>query len=395
MAFGVHRVADGTDHVLVSAWRIRNVFEHFGNGLAGDGEAVAMQQAGHQQGFHHLWDAAGAVQVHRQVLAAGLEVAQHGGFHAHALKVVNRPVDLGSVGDRQEVQHGVGGSSCGHDHGDCVFDRLASHDVTRLDVFLDGFHQNFGRLPGGVELFVVRVCHGAGVGQRDAQRLEGRGHGVGGVHAATGTGARYRPALDLQQVRIAQATGGVFAHSLKHADDVQVTALVVPRQDGAAVNIDGRHIGAQHAHQSSGHVFVTATDHHHAVHPLALDAGLDAVRDHFPADQRVLHALGPHGHAVRDGGCTKHLSVATGLFNAGNRGISQLLQARIAGCDGAVAVGHADHGFFEVVGFIAHGVVHGSIRRARLALCDVFAARVDGMHRDNFGIAHGCRGSDG
>ena len=163
---------------------------------------------------------------------------------------------------------------------------------------------------------------------------------------------------------VAQIARRVLAHGFKHADDVEVLALVAPRQDGAAVDVNGWHIGTQHAHHAAGHVFVAAADHHHAVHPLALHAGLDAVRDHLAADQAVFHAFGAHGHAVRNGGRAKHLGVAAGFFNAVNGCVRQLLQAAVAGCDGAVAVGHADHGFFEVRLFVAHGVVHGPVGRA-------------------------------
>jgi hypothetical protein len=64
------------------------------------------------------------VQVHRQVLAAGLQVAQHRGLLAHALEVVDGPFHAGRMGDGQEVQHRVGRAAGGHDHGHGVLDRL-------------------------------------------------------------------------------------------------------------------------------------------------------------------------------------------------------------------------------------------------------------------------------
>ncbi len=189
------------------------------------------------------------------------------------------------------------------------------------------------------------------------------------------------------QVFIAHATGGVFTDGLEHADDIQVFSLVMARQYGAAVHIDGRYIGAQHAHQAAGHVLVTPAQHQHAVHPLALDTGFDAVCNHFAADQAVFHALGAHGHAVRDGRCAKNLRIAPGLFNAGNSRIGQLLQAAVTRRNRAVAIGNADHGFLEVAFGVAHAVVHRTIRRARLAFGDVLAARV---HDDGFGV-HGSK----
>jgi hypothetical protein len=126
--------------------------------------------------------------------------------------------------------------------------------------------------------------------------------------AAAGDGA----ALDLAEVLVAHLAGAELAHGLEHADDVQVLPLVLAGQDGAAVDVDGRHVGAQHAHHAAGHVLVAAADDEHAVHPLAADAGLDAVGDHLAADQAVLHALGAHGHAVADGGRAEHLGIAAG-----------------------------------------------------------------------------------
>ena len=293
MALCVHRVADGADHVLISTRCIGDVGQHFDNSLAGNREAVAVQQPGHQQSFHDLRDTACAMQVYGQVFAAGLEVAQH----------------------------------------------------RRFD-------------------------------------------GVGGVHAAAGAGAGDGALLDFVQIKVAQIAGCVLAHGFEDADDIEILALVATRQDGAAVDVNCRYVSAQHAHQAAGHVFVAAADDHHAVHPLALHAGLDAVGNHFAADQRVLHAFGAHGHAVRDGGRAKHLGIAAGLLNAGDGRVGQLLQAAVAGGNRAVSVGHADHGFLEIRLFIAHGVVHGPVRRAGLALGDIGAAAVDGQDGDGF-VGHG------
>ena len=244
-----------------------------------------MQQTGRQQCFHHLGNATGLVQVHGQVFAAGFEVAQHRGLDAYALEVVNRPFHFGRVGNGQKVQHGIGRATGGHDHGHGVFNRLAGDDVARLDVLFDGLDQHLGRFLGRVHFLVVRIGHGGGVGQGDAQGLEGRAHGVGRVHAAAGAGAGDGAQLDLVQVFVAHAPGRVLAHGLEHADDVEVAALVFARKNSAAVDVNGRHIGAQHAHQSAWHVLVAAAHHQHAVHPLALHAGLYTVGNHLAADQ--------------------------------------------------------------------------------------------------------------
>ena len=154
-----------------------------------------------------------------------------------------------------------------------------------------------------------------------------------------------------------------MAHGFKHANDVEVFVLVTAWQDGAAVNIDGRHVGAQDAHHAAGHVFVATADHQHAVHPLALHASLNAIRNDFTADQGVLHALSSHGHAIGNGGGAKNLRIAACFFNARHSRIGQFLQATVARGDGAVTVGHADHGLYKITFFIAHGIVHGAVGR--------------------------------
>jgi hypothetical protein len=79
-----------------------------------------------------------------------------------------------------------------------------------------------------------------------------------------------------------------------------------------------------------------------------LHAGFDAVGDDFARDQRVLHAFGAHRHAVGDGRRAEDLRVAAGFLDAVHRRVGQLLQAAVAGRDGAVAVGDADHRLAEV-----------------------------------------------
>ena len=277
MAFGIHGLVNRADHVLVGAWNFRHVFQVFGNGFARDGHAIAVQQAGCQQGFHDLGDTARLVQVHGQVLAARLQVANDGDFLAHALEIINRPLDASRVGNGQKVQHRVGGAARGHDHSHSVFDGFLGDDVAGLEVFFDGFDQDLGGLFGRVLRFIMGVGHGGRVGQGHAQSLKRRGHGVGGVHATARTRARNCPLFNFLEVKVAEFARSVFTYRFEHADDVQVFTLVAAWQDGAAVDVNGGHVGAQHAHHAAGHVFVAATDDQNAIHPLTTDAGFNAV----------------------------------------------------------------------------------------------------------------------
>ena len=89
VAFGIERIAEGADYVLPSGWNRGHIGEHLLEGLAFDGFALAVEQAGIQQEFHHLGDATGLVEIHGHVAATGLEVADHGHPLADLFEVVN------------------------------------------------------------------------------------------------------------------------------------------------------------------------------------------------------------------------------------------------------------------------------------------------------------------
>src|SRR5699024_1724118 len=74
-AVGVHRVVQGADDAAVDVRRA-DVCEVLGHGLTGDGQRIAVQQSGVQQGAHDHRYAPDPVDVGHDVLAEGLEVAQ-------------------------------------------------------------------------------------------------------------------------------------------------------------------------------------------------------------------------------------------------------------------------------------------------------------------------------
>ncbi len=76
-------------------------------------------------------DAADAVQVEREVLAAGLQVGDQRRAREHLGDVVEREADAGLVRDRRQVQAGVGRAAGRGDRGGGVLERLARDEVAR------------------------------------------------------------------------------------------------------------------------------------------------------------------------------------------------------------------------------------------------------------------------
>jgi hypothetical protein len=115
-------------HAVGSGGRVE-LGEVLGHGLAGDGEAVAVQQAGVEQVLQHHRHAADAVEVAHVELAAGLHVGDVRHLGGDPVEVLELELDAGLVGDGEQVQHRVGGAAERGRDGDRVLERLLGHDV--------------------------------------------------------------------------------------------------------------------------------------------------------------------------------------------------------------------------------------------------------------------------
>ena len=199
----------GADHVLVLARLVGNVAQVLRDGLAGDRHALAVQQAVVEQHLHHLRDAAGLVQVHRDVAARGLEVAEH--RHLAGACARSRRASSGTPAACAIA------SQCSTPLVEPPVAMITAiafsidFRVTmslRLQVRLHRLDQHLHALRGALALLVVLRGHRRGVGQRHADRLDRRGHRVRGVHAAAGAHAGQRLALDALEVFLRHLAGG-------------------------------------------------------------------------------------------------------------------------------------------------------------------------------------------
>ncbi len=169
---------------LLALWVGLHAAQGFGHGFAGDGEAIAVEQAGVEQRLHERANAADGDERAHAVFAAGLEIRQHGHAFADAREVVNGQLHLRGVRDGDQVQHGIGRTAERDDDGDGIFKSFLREDVERLDALLQHVHDGRAGAAAIVHLGGRNGVLRGAVGQAHAERFNRAGHGVGGIHAA-------------------------------------------------------------------------------------------------------------------------------------------------------------------------------------------------------------------
>ncbi len=349
----------------------------FGEGLAGDGDLAAVDQAGIEETLGENARAACILVVLGGVLAAGGEVADVRRAVADGVEVVDGEGDVELTRDGEQVQHGVGAASGGAGGGVGVLDGLAGDDLRGAKVVLGEFHHETSGLAAG---FGLVGRHGGNAGDLDggdAEELAGHRHGVGGELAAAGSGAGAGCGFESFELVVVDLSGGVRAHALEDLKDGDLLGGAVglgelAGSDGAAVEHEAGDIEAAERHDGGGHVLVATGDADEAVEGVAARDELDGVGDDFARDQRGLHALGAHGDAVGDGDGVELHRRAACFAHALLDGLGDLAQVEVARADLGPGVGDADDGLVQVFFAEADAAQVGARSGARWAFGEDF-----------------------
>jgi hypothetical protein len=340
------RLGDAADDLAVG---LAGALEVLGQGPAGHGEGVAVDQADLQQLAQHHRQPADPVQVGHDEAAARPHVDEVGHSPAGGVEVVEGQLDPGLAGDRQQVQDGVGGPGGGHHHGGGVQEGRPGHDLARPQVPLQQLDHRLAGAPGDLGAALGDRRRRGGAGQGHAERLGRHRHRVGGVHAGARPGGRAGDPLQLGQVLLGHGPGGDRADALVAVLHGHLAAAEVAGQDGAAVDERRRQVQPGAGHQHAGQGLVAAGDGDQAVHPLGVHHQLDRVGDHLAADERRPHALVAHGDGVGDRDGVELQRHRAGQPHPGLGGVGELVEVDVAGGDLVPRRGHADLGPLEVV----------------------------------------------
>src|SRR5690606_4008612 len=232
--------------------------------------------------------------------------------------------------------------------------RLAGHDIARFDALFEHVHDGRSGAFAIFAFFLTDGELGGAVGEAHAERFDGAGHGVRGVHAAAGAGAGDGAGLDLLQSSVVDFAFGVFADRFEDGDDVERFFLVAiaggeAGENGAAVDEDGGAVEPGDGDHGTGHVFIASADSDEAVETFGRDGGFDGIGDDLAGDQGVAHSFGSHADAVGDGDGVEIDRFAAGVGDSFAGVFAEFAEVDIAGGHVARIGGDGDLRFLKIL----------------------------------------------
>ena len=281
----VQRVVEGANHFAVDRHDV-HVGQVLGQRLAGHREGVAVQQACVQQGLHHHGYATHAVDVVHHVLAKRLEVGDVRHLVVDAVEVIERELDIGLMRDGEQVEDGVGRTTKSHEHSDGIFERLLRENVARGNSEANQVDHGLARTVRKVVTTTICAGRRGRAGQAHAQSFGNRRHGVGGVHAATGTLSGANSALNEVEIRLAHLAGLAGAHGFERVDNGHALLGAVRQANPAGRNRtgiqeDGCQVETRGSHEHARQGLVAAGEQNGAIEALGLHHHLNGVGNHL------------------------------------------------------------------------------------------------------------------
>ena len=279
--------------------------------------SVAVQQAAIEQPLHQRRQAADLDELGHHVLAARLQV----GEHRHALADAREVVDATAARP----------AAC------AIASRCSTALVeppsamTMVIAFSNALRVRMsrGRMPRSISCTTAAPARAQSsrlvvgdrrlrraVRQAQAERLDRRRHGVGGVHAAARAGAGARVLLEIGERGVATACRPRAAPPLRTPRRCRPAGPGRCRAGWCRRRRTRGPVEPRHRHHAAGMFLSQPPMATRPSKPSAPIDGLDRVGDHFARHQRVLHALGAHRDAVGDGDGVEDHGLAAGAVDA-------------------------------------------------------------------------------
>ena len=263
-------------------------FEVLRQGLAGDRQAVAVQQAGAEHALHQRLDAADADQLGHRVLAAGPQVGQHRHPGADAREVVESSCTPAACAIASRCSTALVEPAERDGHHDRVLERLARHDVRGLEAALDQFHHRLAGALGVESLGCAKRASCAELLAGSCPAPRSPRPWCWPCTCRRKPGSRDRSALDLPQLAIGDRRRAHAPHGLEHGDDV--ASFPRTRADRAAIDEDRRAVQPRDGHHAARACSCRSRRSPRGRRSPRADHGLDRIRDHLARHERIPHA---------------------------------------------------------------------------------------------------------
>ena len=165
----------------------------------------------------------------------------------------------GLVRHRRQMQAGIGAAAGGADHDGGVLQRAAGDDVARAQPALEQRHHRAAALDGPAVAVLVRRRRAGRAGQREADRLADRRHGVGGELAAAGAGRWGRRRIPARAgPRRSSCPAACWPTASNTSTTVTSRPWKRPGRMRAAIHEHAGHVQPQHRHHHAGQRLVAA-----------------------------------------------------------------------------------------------------------------------------------------
>ena len=215
---------------------------------------------------------------------------------------------------------------------------------------------------------------GSGTRQRHPERLNDRGHGIGGKHPRTASCAGAGRTLQSPELGFRDLSLGKFSDRFKNILNIDIVPFEFSGIDRPAVDKDRREVQADGSHEGPGEVFIAAGDRDETVKPLSQRYAFDRISDDFPGNEGGLHPLGPHRNAVRNGDGPEFKGDPARFPDSGLDLDGDLVEVNVTGSDVGGGIGNADKRTVEIFIGQSHRPKHGPGRGPFGAFGDVLGA---------------------
>lgn len=306
-------VAKGANDGLILG-ESRQLLDVLLHGLASNSDTRAVNDTLLQEELEKSRSTTNLVHIGHDPLSRGLQVGKEGSAVGNLLEVLDVELDTDRVGNCDKMQNSVGAATKdgSDDHG--ILKGLASHDVTRSDIFLENVADSRSNSLTLGDLAGVLSRAAAATREGKSQSLNGSSHGVGSVHATTSTTTRAGISDNVESLLLGDLAGDVLTVGLESRDDIDRLALLgATGLNGTTVNHDAGTVDTTHGNGNTGHVLVATGQADVGVIPLTVHDSLNTIGNNLSALEGVSHTSGTHGDTIRDTDGVESVGNKTGL----------------------------------------------------------------------------------